>query len=200
MSESSKTIAALKKAANYSKLAMRKDGPRSFKRGQGALIKVIYKVGDGTLGKDEAKKTLGWRGSDVRAVARKAADNGYLTIAKPKDGFEMTLTDLGTEVIKKRLAAEDKAADAVLAALTDAEKSQLTELCGKISKNAQDMGVDYGEIQKRRGKKCGARKHRHHGHGTKVVVVLGGGHHHGHGCKHERKHGRKGGHKGCHKK
>mgnify|MGYP000803290582 CR=1 FL=1 len=42
MSESTKTIASLKKAGNYMKLAMRKNGPHSFKRGQGALIKVIY--------------------------------------------------------------------------------------------------------------------------------------------------------------
>ena len=39
MSESTKAIASLKKAGNYMKLAMRKNGPRSFKRGQGALIK-----------------------------------------------------------------------------------------------------------------------------------------------------------------
>jgi len=49
MSESTKAIASLKKAGNYMKLAMRKNGPRSFKRGQGALIKVIYKAGEGTL-------------------------------------------------------------------------------------------------------------------------------------------------------
>lgn len=56
MSESTKAIASLKKAGNYMKLAMRKNGPRSFKRGQGALIKVIYKAGEGTLSKDDAKR------------------------------------------------------------------------------------------------------------------------------------------------
>ena len=171
-------IASLKKAGNYMKLAMRKNGPRSFKRGQGALIKVIYKAGEGTLSKDDAKKALGWRGRDVRFVAKKAADNGYLTIDKPKNGFQMTLTDLGREVIKKRLEAEDKAADEILAGLSDEEKAQLTSLCEKICQTAEDMGVDYSTIQKKRGKKLCKRHHgkgqgcgRHHGHGHGLSLI-----------------------------
>lgn len=199
MTESTKAIAGLKKASNYTKMAMRKQGPRSFKRGQGALIKVIYKTGEGTLCKDEAKKVLGWRGCDVRAVAKKAADNGYLTIDNPKDGFTMTLTDLGQEIIKKRLEAEDKAADLILEGLSDAEKDQLIAICDKISKNAENMGISYSTIQKKHGKKCGCShhgdrccdekarkghgkcdahgKHKHHGHGhrhgsTKNVFII----------------------------
>lgn len=202
MTESTKVIASLKQAANYAKLAMRKDGPHSFKKGQGALIKVIYKFGDGTLSKDDAKKELGWRGCDVRAVAHVAADNGYLTIERPEEGFQMTLTDLGRDIIKKRLAAEGKAADDILAGLTDAEKAQLVELCDKISANAQGMGVDYAKIQKRHGKKrchkdhgkkgcCkdhgkdhghGCHDHGHHHGAPKYVFVFeDGGHHHHHG-------------------
>lgn len=189
MTESTNAIHSLKKAANYTKLAMRQEGPRSFKRGQGALIKVIYRFGDGRLDKDGAKKTLGWRGCDVRDVAKKAADNGYLTIEEPKDGFVMTLTELGTEVVKKRLEAEDKAADEVLGALTDAEKKKLVELCGKISQKAEEMGVDYSRIQKKRGKQCGRKCGCHHdGHGHD-----GGcgkkGHGHGRGCGHGHGHG-----------
>lgn len=160
MVESTSTIASLKKAANYTKLAMRQEGPRSFKRGQGALIKVIYKFGNGTLGKDEAKKTLNWRGCEVRDVAQKAADNGYLTIENPEDGFVMTLTELGTEVIKKRLQAEDKAADEILSALTDQEKLTLAALCDKISETAEEMGIDYSRIQKKHEKKC-CHRHEH---------------------------------------
>ena len=189
MSESTKAIASLKKAGNYMKLAMRKNGPRSFKRGQGALIKVIYKAGEGTLSKD---------------VAKKAADNGYLTIDKPKNGFQMTLTDLGREVIKKRLEAESKAADEILAGLSDEEKAQLTSLCEKICQTAEDMGVDYSTIQKKRGKKLCKRHHgkgqgcgRHHGHGhgchhgspQYIFVFEGnGGCNHMHGHKHQHGH------------
>lgn len=209
MSESTKAIASLKKAANYGKLALHKDGPRSFKRGQGALTKVIYKFGDGKLSKDEAKKVLGWEGRDVRAVAKKAADNGYLTIEQPKKGFMMVLTPLGTEVVKKRLAAEDKAADKLFEGITDAEKAQLEALCEKISKNAEAMGADYARIQKRRGRrcgqKCGCEQHgqkerckKEHGSAGRTaprfvfVFEDGEGHHHHHeGCC-EKPRGKKG--------
>ena len=140
MSESTKAIASLKKASNYMKLAMRKNGPRSFKRGQGALIKVIYKAGEGTLSKDDAKKVLGWRGRDVRFVAKKAADNGYLTIDKPKNGFQMTLSDLGREVIKKRLEAEDKAAD---------EKPREVQL-DRIKQSGNFLERDFHRAEKQR--------------------------------------------------
>lgn len=196
MTESTKAIASLKKAANYTKLAMRKDGPRSFKRGQGALIKVIHKFGQSdSISKDEAKKVLNWRGCDVRDVAKKAADNGYLTIANPKDGFQMTLTDMGKEVVQKRLAAEDKAADAILSGLSAAEKKKLMELCDKISATAEEMGVDYERIQKKRGRTAGRKCERgskqrnkrccKHGHGhgdPKYVFVFKEGEGGAEGC------------------
>lgn len=185
MTESTKVIASLKKASNYTKLAMHAKGPRSFKRGQGALIKVIQKFGNGSMCKDEAKKVLGWHGCDVRAVAKIAADNGYLKIEDPKNGFQMTLTDLGKEIVAKRLEAEDKAADSILSALTDKEKAQLETLCDKISKTAEDMGIDYAKIQKRKGERCGKRCGRKHGkgHGDQKCMKHGGK---GHG-KHDAK-------------
>lgn len=204
MTNSSEVITKLKKASNYTKLAMRKQGPHSFKHGQGALIKVIYKFGEGSMCKDDAKKKLGWRGGDVRTVAKKAADNGYLTIESPKEVFKMTLTDLGTEIIKKRLEAEGKAADEVLANLSDEEKSQLAAICDKICATAEDMGINYSLIQKKHGCKYG-KKHQkrgcpHHGHGhghgrggAKYVFLFEGQGSHAHGC-HGHKHAKK-----CHK-
>ena len=47
MTESSKALKSLKTAANYAKLAMHDLGPRSYKKGQGALLKVIEKFGEG---------------------------------------------------------------------------------------------------------------------------------------------------------
>ena len=49
MTESTQVLHQLKVATNYSKLAMHKCGPRSFKSGQGAMCKVLYKFGDGKL-------------------------------------------------------------------------------------------------------------------------------------------------------
>ena len=42
MIESTQVLHQLKVATNYSKLAMHKCGPRSFKSGQGAMCKVLY--------------------------------------------------------------------------------------------------------------------------------------------------------------
>ena len=61
MTDSSKLIHDLKHAANYAKLGMRDLGPRSFKKGQGALIKVVYKFSeDGTVCKEKARTCATW--------------------------------------------------------------------------------------------------------------------------------------------
>ena len=184
MAESTKAIASLKKAANYTKLAMHEEGPRSFKRGQGALLKVAQKFGkSGSITKDEAKRVLGWRGCDVRDVAAIAEQNGYIEINDGEADAIYSLTDKGSQIIQKRLAAEDKAADAVMAGLSDKELSQLEAICEKIAKNCEDMGIDYSRIQKKAGKKhCKNRKH-HDSHDSHCH-----GHHHDHGHGHHHHH------------
>lgn len=72
MTESTQVLHQLKVATNYSKLAMRKCGPRSFKNGQGALVKVLYKFGDGKLSLKKLEERLGWDGNEVVRVAEKA--------------------------------------------------------------------------------------------------------------------------------
>ncbi len=86
MAESTMVLHQLKTAANYSKLAMHKCGPRSFKEGQGALVKVLYKFGDGKLSLGKLKEHLGWSGHEVLAVAEKAQANGYVAFATSKKG------------------------------------------------------------------------------------------------------------------
>ena len=150
MTESTKALASLKRAANYSKLAMHKLGPKSFKRGQGALLKAIYKFGDdGSLDKKPAERILDWRGKGLRAVAKKAEKNGYLKISHPKYEFTMTLTEMGRKVVEKRLVAEDHAADRIFGVLTDEEVQSLVAIADKVSDNCQKLGVDYSKIEKR---------------------------------------------------
>ncbi|WP_296012928.1 MarR family winged helix-turn-helix transcriptional regulator [uncultured Adlercreutzia sp.] len=169
MTQSTELLAALKRAANYSKLAMHNEGPRSFKRGQGALIKVVYKFGDEKgISAKKLCGILGWSRHETMAVAHKAADNGYVTVTrKPNGKRRVALTELGNEILQKRFAAEDRAADAVCAYLTEAEREQLVALCNKVSDACEDMGVDYAEIaEKRDGRKGRERVHRfghHHG-------------------------------------
>ena len=197
MSESTKTIQSLKRAANYTKLAFHDLGPKSYKKGQGALIKVVYKFGEnGTISKKTLEKILGWRGKELRAIAKKAEHNGYVTIEDPEFQFKVSLTDKGTEVVKKRLAAEDRTADAILEALSAEEKQQLLAITDKIIKTCEGLGIDYDQIQKKQhckkhghdGKKCckkhgHAHDHCHHGHhgSPQYVFVFGEeGHHHHH--------------------
>lgn len=212
MAEATKAIKSLKRAANYTKLAMRDLGPRSFKKGQGALVKAVYKFGEnGTIGKGALKKVLGWKGRDVRKVAQKAQRNGYVTIEDEEMEFLVSLTEKGTEVIRKRLEAEGRAADAVMAGLTDEERDTLVALADRVSKTCEELGVDYARIKKRKGRCCrkgrraegsrrpergGCRCHgRHRGHGAPRFVFVfedgqggRGGHgccgHHGHGHRH----------------
>lgn len=183
MADSSKLLHDLKHAANYAKLAMRDLGPRSFKRGQGALIKVVCKFSeDGTISKEKLECILGWRGKDVRHVAEKAKRNGYVTIEDPEYRFLVSLTDKGQQVIQKRMKAEDRAADAILEALSDEERQQLQAITEKICKTCEELGVDYEQIKERKGGK-GCRKQRRggarkgcctndHGHGAKAVIVI----------------------------
>lgn len=185
MADSSKLIHDLKHAANYAKLGMRDLGPRSFKKGQGALIKVVYKFSeDGTVCKEKLERVLGWRGKDVRHVAEKTERNGYVAIQDPEYKFLVSLTDKGKQVIQKRMKAEDRAADAILEALSAEERQQLQNITEKICKTCEELGVDYSQIKERKGgkgcrkqKREGGRKGccghgRRHGHGAKAVIVI----------------------------
>lgn len=205
MTESSKALKSLKTAANYAKLAMHDLGPRSYKKGQGALMKVIDKFGeDGSIDKKKLERVLGWKGDEVRRVAEKAAGNGY--VAVNDDGFEfsVSLTDKGAEVLKKRFAVENHAADAVLAGLTPQEVEQLVALTDKISATCKDdLGIDVERVAKKRckrhgdgrgpkgdGRCCGGRGPKDGGErgygGPQYVFVFGDDGRHG--CK---KHGRR---------
>ena len=136
MTESTQVLHQLKVATNYSKLAMHKCGPRSFKSGQGAMCKVLYKFGDGKLSLKKLEERLGWDGHEVIRVAEKAQENGYVCFATSKKGkLSVALTDKGTMVVEKRLAAEDRAADEVLEGLSDKERECLLKLTGKVIDN-----------------------------------------------------------------
>ena len=149
MAESTKALSQLKKAANYAKLAMHKDGPHSYKKGQGALVKVLYKFGDGKLTRKKLTKILGWTDDETTTVAKKAQINGYVRIKKADDKFIVILTEKGNEIVKKRLAAEDRAADEVFSLMTDQEVDELCALCEKVIDACEEMGVDYSLIKER---------------------------------------------------
>lgn len=72
---------------------------------------MLYKFGDGKLSLKKLEERLGWDGHEVIRVAEKAQENGYVCFATSKKGkLSVALTDKGTMVVEKRLAAEDRAA------------------------------------------------------------------------------------------
>lgn len=105
------------------------------------MVKVLYKFGDGKLSLKKLEERLGWDGHEVIRVAEKAQENGYVRFATSKKGkLSVALTDKGTMVVEKRLAAEDRAADEVLEGLTDKERECLLKLTGKVIENCKAMG------------------------------------------------------------
>lgn len=198
MANSGKVLHQLKVAGNYSKLAFRKDGPHSFKRGQGALIKVTYKFGkDGTISFRKLCKVLDLPCDEVRDCVKKAQENGYVVLCETKKGkHAVSLTEKGREVLAKRLEADDRTADEILRGFSEEELDQLLAACNRIAENCKGMGVDYRVIRvKRNGMQGRIAEYGGDGESCKH-----GGH--GEGCKH-------GGHgegrkqadkKGCHRK
>ena len=155
MTEAMKTLAQLKKASKLTRLAFHKNGPKSFKRGQGALLKFLLED-DGATQRELVKK-LGVDRRELKGIVKKAERNGYVTIegTDEKRGYTVKLTEEGEKLAEKRCAAQAQTADDILSCLTDEEIAQLNALTEKIILSAKDQGAH------------GSRKHgkkHHHGH------------------------------------
>ena len=155
MNDSAKTLAKMKKADKLVRLAQRKNGPKSYKRGQGALLRVLLD-NDGATQRDLVAK-LGLSRAALKDVVRKAARNGYVTIEKggEKKTYTVKLTDEGRKLAQKREDAQDQIADEITKVLTADEIAQLDAICEKLIVGCKDAGID--------GKKKG-RKHHRKGH------------------------------------
>ena len=89
MNESTKTLAQLKKASKLVRLAFRKNGPKSFKRGQGALLNALVE-NDG-ITQRELVCILGLNRGDLKDIVKKAARNGYVTIEDVNEPYLMQI-------------------------------------------------------------------------------------------------------------
>ena len=118
MNQASQTLAQLKKASKLVRLAFHKNGPKSYKRGQGALLNALVD-NDGTTQR-ELVKILGLNRSELKDIVKKAERNGYVTIedAEGERTYAVNLTDEGREVAQKRVAANDKTADDIIGCLS----------------------------------------------------------------------------------
>lgn len=154
MNEATATLAQLKKASKLTRLAFRKMGPKSYKRGQGALMNALL-ANDGVTQR-ELVKILGWDRSALKDTVKKAERNGYVTIGDHEDKhtYTVSLTDEGKKIAAKRVAANDKTAEEILECLSAEEVVQLNAITEKLILGIKDKGVN--------GKKKGRKAHHHH--------------------------------------
>ena len=179
MNEATKTLAQLKKAGKLVRLTFRSKGPKSYRRGQGALLKALAE-NDGATQKDLVR-ALGCDRARLKDVVKKAARNGFVTIegSDEKKTYNVFLTDEGKKIAAKRDAVNDEVAKDILSCLTGEEIDQLNAITEKLILSAKDAGVS--------GKKKGRKMRKHHRKGHAGACCCKG-HHHGHHHGH-RKHG-----------
>ena len=155
MNDYSKTLAKMKKAGKLVRLAQRKNGPKSYKRGQGALLRTLLE-NDG-ITQRELVSTLGMNRGALKDIVRKAERNGYVTIeTTSKKTYSVKLTEEGKKLAEKHEAAQDKTAQSILAVLTAEEIAQFDAINEKLIVACKEAGVDgKGKGHKvRRKRKC----------------------------------------------
>ena len=155
MNDAAKTLAQMKKTSKLSRLAMRKNGPKSYVRGQGALLRALLE-NDGATQR-ELIPVLGVSRANLKDVVLKARRNGLVTIEKASEAhtYTISLTDEGRALAEKHEAANDEAAESVLAVLTAEERAQLDAITEKLIVSMKNAGIC--------GKGKGRKVHRHRG-------------------------------------
>ena len=156
MNEAAKSLAQMKKATKLVRLAFRKNGPTSFKRGQGALLQAL--LADNGATQRDLTKTLGMNRSNLKDVVKKAERNGYVTIEsvdQPRT-YAVKLTELGRELAEKRAEANDKTAEEIISCLSAEEVAQLDAITEKLILAMKEKGI----CGKKKGYKVRRKRHR----------------------------------------
>lgn len=156
MNAASRTLSQMKRANKLVRLAFHKNGPKSFKRGQGALLQALLEK-DG-LTQRELTKVLGMSRSSLKDVVKKASRNEYVTFESTDEPrtYVVNLTEAGRALAEKRAAANDRAAEDILSCLSAEEAAQLDAITEKIILSMKEKGI----CAKKKGYKV--RKRRHH--------------------------------------
>ena len=153
MTEATQTLAQLKKTSKLTRLAFHKNGPKSFRRGQGALLNALLE-NDGATQR-ELVHILGFDRGELKGVVKKAERNGYVTIedAEGVRTYAVKLTKDGRAVAEKRVAANDKTAEDIVECLSKEEMAQLNAITEKLILSMKDKGIN--------GKKKGRKEAGH---------------------------------------
>ena len=164
MTAAMETIYKYKKANKLVRLSFKKNGPKSYKRGQGALLRTLL-ANDGATQR-ELCVALGLNRGALKDVVRKAKRNGLVTIedAKGEKTYSVKLTAEGRKLAEKREAAQDKAAAEILSALTAEEIAQLDAINEKLIVSLKEAGIDGKKKGRKHHRKTKKRHCRHHRH------------------------------------
>ncbi|MDO5117438.1 MAG: MarR family transcriptional regulator [Eggerthellaceae bacterium] len=158
MADSITTFKQLKKASKLACLTMHKNGPKSFRRGVGSLLRALD--AEKAVTRDELIEHFGFSRKHLKNIVKKAEKSGLVAIVEADEGYAVTLTAEGADVLAKREEANVAAADKLFAALSDEEQEQLGALLDKIVVAAKDedvtiFGKDYKD---KKIKRCGNHK------------------------------------------
>ena len=158
MTDSIATFKQLKKASKLTRLAMHKNGPRSYSRGVGSLLRALD--ADKAATRDELIEYFGFSRKHLKNIVKKAEKSNLVEIIEAEEGYAIALTEEGAEVLAKREEAHKAAADKLFSALTDEEQEQLGALLDKVIVAAKDEDVTiYGKDYKdKKVKRCGHHK------------------------------------------
>lgn len=163
MNEATATLNQLKKADKFVRRTFHKNGPKSFKKGQGALMRALLER-DGAATQRELVDIIGISRRDLKDIVKKAERNDFVAIegADAKRTYIVKLTDEGRTVAEKRLAVNDRTAEEILSCLTEEEIAQLNTITEKIILAAKDKGIKCKKKGRRGHRSCHRGCHRHH--------------------------------------
>ena len=163
MNEATATLNQLKKADKFVCRTFRKNGPKSFKKGQGALMRALLEH-DGAATQRELVDIIGISRRDLKDVVKKAERNGFVAIedADAERTYVVKLTGEGRTVAEKRLAANDRTAEEILSCLTEEEIAQLNTITEKLILAAKEKGIKCKKKSGRAHRSCRRHCHRHH--------------------------------------
>ena len=186
ISKELKTLSKMKKANKLVQLYFHEKGPRSYKRGVGALLSTLAKTKKGSETQRELSAALGLSRKDLKSVVKKAQRKGFVTIedADKKKTYIVSLTPDGAQVATKRDAAQQEAAQVIANALSAQDLEKLDEICEKLIVAIKAEGISgkkKGRKFHKKPRKCCGHKHGH-GHGRGHHHHHEHGHHHGCGC------------------
>ena len=155
MSQATRSIAQLKKAAGLVNRTFHKNGPKSYKDGMGALLKVLHQREGGLASNVELVDTLSFDRRELKSVVRKAERNGFVVFeeAKGEGTYAVKLTEAGAELAEKRCQAQTEVAERILSCLTEEEVAQLDCITEKIILSCKDAGA-HGKRQSSSRRNC----------------------------------------------